>query len=208
METPERSTIPLATQRLNPVPFSPLVVKNGSKMRGRLVAEMPTPLSGDGNPEALDRRILRVRRFADANSDGAAGVDSLHRIQEQGREHLADLARIGADRRTTRSVPPRLARLLLLMADHGKPEEPETLIPNVTQETLAEMIGTTRSRVSFFMNRFRALGYIEYKRRIRVHKSLLNVVLKDELSGENASNPRFVDPLPSAAHTTKRTEVA
>jgi CRP/FNR family transcriptional regulator, cyclic AMP receptor protein len=73
----------------------------------------------------------------------------------------------------------RLARILLLMAEFGKPGEPETLIPQVTQETLAEMIGTTRSRVSFFMNRFRKLGFIEYNGRIRVHKSLLNVVLHD-----------------------------
>lgn len=73
----------------------------------------------------------------------------------------------------------RLARILLLMAEFGKPGEPETLIPPITQATLAEMIGTTRSRVNFFMNRFRKLGFIEYNGRIRVHKSLLNVVLHD-----------------------------
>ena len=73
----------------------------------------------------------------------------------------------------------RLARILLLMAEFGKSGEPETLIPQITQETLAEMIGTTRSRVSFFMNRFRKLGFIEYNGRIRVNKSLLNVVLHD-----------------------------
>jgi CRP/FNR family cyclic AMP-dependent transcriptional regulator len=73
----------------------------------------------------------------------------------------------------------RLARILLLMAEFGKPGEPETEIPPITQETLAEMIGTTRSRVSFFMNRFRKMGFIEYNGRIRVHKSLLNVVLHD-----------------------------
>jgi CRP/FNR family cyclic AMP-dependent transcriptional regulator len=73
----------------------------------------------------------------------------------------------------------RLARILLLLAEFGKPGEPESLIPTITQETLAEMIGTTRSRVSFFMNRFRKLGFIEYNGRIRVHKSLLNVVLHD-----------------------------
>lgn len=71
----------------------------------------------------------------------------------------------------------RLARTLLLMTDSGKPGESEALIPYVTQEELAAMIGTTRSRVSFFLNRFRELGFIEYKSRIRVHKSLLNVVL-------------------------------
>ena len=73
----------------------------------------------------------------------------------------------------------RLARILLLLAEFGKPGEPESLIPEITQETLAEMIGTTRSRVSFFMNRFRELGFIEYNGRIRVHKSLLNIVLHD-----------------------------
>ena len=73
----------------------------------------------------------------------------------------------------------RLARILLLLAEFGKPGEPEPLIPEITQETLADMIGTTRSRVSFFMNRFRKLGFIEYNGRIKVHKSLLNVVLHD-----------------------------
>jgi CRP/FNR family transcriptional regulator, cyclic AMP receptor protein len=73
----------------------------------------------------------------------------------------------------------RLARILLLMAEFGKPGEPEPLIPSITQETLAEMIGTTRSRVSFFMNRFRDLGFIEYNGRIRVNRSLLYVVLHD-----------------------------
>ncbi len=80
----------------------------------------------------------------------------------------------------------RLARILLLMAEFGKPGEPETLIPKITQETLAEMIGTTRSRVSFFMNRFREHGFIEYNGRIRVHKSLLNVVLHDQFPHQNA----------------------
>ena len=70
----------------------------------------------------------------------------------------------------------RLARILLLMAEFG---EPEQYISKVSQETLAEMIGTTRSRVSLFMNRFRKLGFIEYKGRIKVHKSLLNVILLD-----------------------------
>jgi CRP/FNR family transcriptional regulator, cyclic AMP receptor protein len=73
----------------------------------------------------------------------------------------------------------RLARILLLMAEFGKPGSTETTIPKISQETLAEMIGTTRSRVSFFMNRFRKLGFVEYDGRIRVHKSLLNVILHD-----------------------------
>lgn len=73
----------------------------------------------------------------------------------------------------------RLARILLLMAEFGRPGEPETMIPKISQQTLAEMIGTTRSRVSFFMNRFRKLGFISYNGRIQVHKSLLNVILHD-----------------------------
>jgi CRP/FNR family transcriptional regulator, cyclic AMP receptor protein len=83
----------------------------------------------------------------------------------------------------------RLARILLLMAEFGKPGEPEQYIPKIAQETLAEMIGTTRSRVSFFMNRFRKLGFIEYNGRIKVHKSLLNVVLLDQLPERNPEGP-------------------
>jgi CRP-like cAMP-binding protein len=83
----------------------------------------------------------------------------------------------------------RLARILLLMAEFGEPGEPETIIPPITQETLADMIGTTRSRVSFFMNRFRILGFIEYNGGIRVHKSLLNVVLHDQLRELSAGRP-------------------
>jgi CRP-like cAMP-binding protein len=83
----------------------------------------------------------------------------------------------------------RLARILLLMAEFGKPGERETYIPPITQETLADMIGTTRSRVSFFMNRFRKLGFIDYNGRIQVHKSLLNVVLLDQLPENNPERP-------------------
>ena len=73
----------------------------------------------------------------------------------------------------------RLARLLLLLANFGKEGKPEAVIPKVSQETLAEMIGTTRSRVSFFMNKFRKLVFIEYNGGLSVHSSLLNVVLHD-----------------------------
>ena len=74
----------------------------------------------------------------------------------------------------------RLARLLLLLANFGKEGKPEPMIAKISQETLAEMIGTTRSRVSFFMNKFRKLGFIEYNGGIEVHSSLLNVVLHDQ----------------------------
>jgi CRP/FNR family cyclic AMP-dependent transcriptional regulator len=73
----------------------------------------------------------------------------------------------------------RLARLLLLLANFGQAEEPEPMITKISQETLAEMIGTTRSRVSFFMNKFRKLGFISYNGGIEVHRSLLNVVLHE-----------------------------
>jgi CRP-like cAMP-binding protein len=74
----------------------------------------------------------------------------------------------------------RLARVLLLLANFGKEGRPEPIIAKISQETLAEMIGTTRSRVSFFMNKFRELGLIDYNGHIEVHSSLLNVVLHDQ----------------------------
>jgi CRP-like cAMP-binding protein len=80
----------------------------------------------------------------------------------------------------------RLARILLLMAEFDKPGEAEVFIPPISQETLAEMVGTTRSRVSFFMNRFRKLGFISYNGRIQVHRSLLNVILLDQLPEQNS----------------------
>jgi CRP-like cAMP-binding protein len=83
----------------------------------------------------------------------------------------------------------RLARILLILPEFGEPGVQEHLVPPITQETLAEMVGTTRSRVSFFMNRFRKLGLIEYNGRIRVLKSLLNVVLHDEYTERNPERP-------------------
>jgi CRP-like cAMP-binding protein len=73
----------------------------------------------------------------------------------------------------------RLARVLLLMANFGKESKPEPVIAKISQETLAEMVGTTRSRVSMFMNKFRRLGFIEYNGSLEVHNSLLNMVLHD-----------------------------
>jgi len=124
----------------------------------------------------------------------ALKIDRLEMIRVLHEEHefsdmfvaflLARSMRIQADLvdQLFNSSEKRLARILLLMAEFGQPGQEETLIPRITQETLAEMIGTTRSRVSFFMNRFRRLGFIEYKGRIRVHKSLLNVILYDQPS--------------------------
>jgi CRP/FNR family transcriptional regulator, cyclic AMP receptor protein len=73
----------------------------------------------------------------------------------------------------------RLARVLLLLANFGKDGKPEVVIPRISQETLAEIVGTTRSRISFFMNKFRKLGFIEYNGKMEIHSSLLNVILHD-----------------------------
>src|SRR5271167_1005793 len=90
-------------------------------------------------------------------------------------------ARIQADlvAQLFNSSEKRLARILLLLAQFGKESKPETVVPKISQELLAEMIGTTRSRVSFFMNRFRKLGFVEYNGEIRVHNTLLNIFLQE-----------------------------
>jgi CRP/FNR family cyclic AMP-dependent transcriptional regulator len=77
----------------------------------------------------------------------------------------------------------RLARVLLLLANFGKESKPEVVIPKVSQEMLAEMVGTTRPRINFFMNKFRKLGFIEYNDDLHVHSSLLNVLLFDAEQG-------------------------
>jgi CRP-like cAMP-binding protein len=83
----------------------------------------------------------------------------------------------------------RLARLLLLLANFGKEGRPEPILGKFSQETLAEMIGTTRSRVSFFMNKFRKLGFIDYNGHVEVHSSLLNVVLNDRPELRRSDEP-------------------
>jgi CRP-like cAMP-binding protein len=103
----------------------------------------------------------------------------------------------------------RLARTLLIMAEFGRPGEPESIIPPVTQEELAEMIGTTRSRVSKFMNNFRRLRYIDYSGsgRIHVHKALLNVVLHDRLPEQTAGRPVVVDHEQTPKHRKERSKI-
>jgi CRP/FNR family cyclic AMP-dependent transcriptional regulator len=95
---------------------------------------------------------------------------------------LARAVRVEADLvdQLFNSSEKRLARLLLLLANFGKGDKPEPILAKISQETLADMIGTTRSRVSFFMNKFRKLGFIDYNGGIEVHSSLSNVVLHDE----------------------------
>jgi CRP/FNR family transcriptional regulator, cyclic AMP receptor protein len=117
--------------------------------------------------------------------DKAEMVRVLHQEQELSDMFISFLlsrnARIQADLvdQLFNSSEKRLARILLLLAQFGKESKPETVVPKVSQGILAEMIGTTRSRVSFFMNRFRKLGFIEYNGEIRVHNSLLNVFLQE-----------------------------
>ena len=94
---------------------------------------------------------------------------------------LARTSRIQADLvdQLFNSSEKRLARTLLLLANFGKEDMPDVLLPQISQETLAAMIGCTRSRVNFFLNRFRKLGFIDYDDRIRVNKALLQVILHD-----------------------------
>jgi len=112
-------------------------------------------------------------------------VRALHDQQELSEMFMSFLltrnARIQADLvdQLFNSSEKRLARILLLLAQFGKESKPETVVPKISQEVLAEMIGTTRSRVSFFMNRFRKLGFIEYDGEIRVHNTLLNIFLQE-----------------------------
>jgi CRP/FNR family transcriptional regulator, cyclic AMP receptor protein len=116
----------------------------------------------------------------------AAMIATMHDEPEFSELFMADLlnrnSRIEEDLidQLFNSSEKRLARILLLLANFGKEGTPQPIIGTFSQETLAEMIGTTRSRVSFFMNKFRKLGYIEYNGKLEIHNSLLNVVLYDK----------------------------
>ncbi len=84
----------------------------------------------------------------------------------------------------------RLARTLLLLARYGKPEGPQRVLPKISQEVLAEMVGTTRSRVNFFMNKFRKLGFIDYNGGLKVHNALLSLVLHDAAASDRGVSAR------------------
>jgi CRP-like cAMP-binding protein len=135
------------------------------------------------------RRIATVAAMADSvivRLEKAAIIRVIHiepAFSEMFIAHLLDRTiRVEADLvdQLFNSSEKRLARLLLLLANFGKEGQPEPVIAKISQETLAEMIGTTRARVSFFMNKFRQLGLIDYNGGIAVHSSLLNVVLHDQ----------------------------
>ena len=147
-------------------------------------------------------RIEREQMLQVLRDEHAFSVFFMHFILARGIRTQADLVD-----QLFNSSERRLARTLLLMAEFGKEGEPAPLIPHVTQATLAEMIGTTRSRVSFFMNRFRKLGYVAYNGRIRVNKSLLNMVMLDALPEENTQRPVLLDPPPSQERSTRRAKL-
>jgi CRP/FNR family transcriptional regulator, cyclic AMP receptor protein len=135
------------------------------------------------------RRIATVATMTDSvimRLERAAVVSVIHQEPMFSEMFIAHLLgrtiRVEADLvdQLFNSSEKRLARMLLLLANFGKEGKPEAVIAKISQETLAEMIGTTRSRVSFFMNRFRKLGFIAYNGGIEVHSSLLNVVLHDQ----------------------------
>ncbi len=144
---------------------------------------------GEGCLAGQVQRIATVTVMADlviARLEKSAIIEVIHQEPAFSEMFIAHLLgrsiRIEADLvdQLFNSSEKRLARLLLLLANFGKDGTPEPVIAKISQETLAEMIGTTRSRVSFFMNKFRKLGFIEYNGGIEVRGSLLNVVLHDQ----------------------------
>jgi CRP-like cAMP-binding protein len=144
---------------------------------------------GEGCLAGQAQRIATVKTMTDCvimRLEKAAVVEVIHREPAFSEMFIAHLLgrtiRVEADLvdQLFNSSEKRLARLLLLLANFGKEGRPEPIIAKISQETLAEMIGTTRSRVSFFMNKFRKLGLIDYNGGIHVHSSLLNVVLHEQ----------------------------
>jgi CRP/FNR family transcriptional regulator, cyclic AMP receptor protein len=144
---------------------------------------------GEGCLSGQSLRLATATALTDCvimRLDKAAIVRVLHEQPKFSEMFLAYIlarnARVEADLvdQLFNSSEKRLARLLLLMANFGKDQRPEPVIAKVSQETLAEMVGTTRSRVSFFMNKFRKLGFIDYNGDLEIRNSLLNVILHDD----------------------------
>ena len=165
-----------------------LSVVNGSGKEAVVAMFGPTDFFGEGCMAGQTRRmgtttavtpttllviqkdeLLRVLHAEHELSDHFIAYMLAHNIQVE--EDLID--------QLFNSSEKRLARTLLLLARYGKQEQPDRVLPKVSQETLASMVGTTRSRVNFFMNKFRKLGFIEYNGKIKVNKSLLTVVLHE-----------------------------
>jgi CRP/FNR family cyclic AMP-dependent transcriptional regulator len=149
----------------------------------------PNEFFGEGCLAGQAQRIATTATMTESvimRLEKAAVVNVIHREPAFSEMFIAHLLgrtiRVEADLvdQLFNSSEKRLARLLLLLANFGKEGKPEPIIAKISQETLAEMIGTTRSRVSFFMNKFRKLGLIDYNGGIHVHSSLLNVVLHEQ----------------------------
>jgi hypothetical protein len=158
----------------------------GARAQLRKPLPGPTPVPRrEGQRSRIDLKCFELRCVLDNYSVEVIGQSSKgHRLESiRGviRQLLTRSSRIEEDLidQLFNSSEKRLARLLLLLANFGKEGRLEPIVGNFSQETLAEMIGTTRSRVSFFMNKFRKLGFIDYNRRLEVHNSLLNLVLHD-----------------------------
>jgi CRP/FNR family transcriptional regulator, cyclic AMP receptor protein len=161
--------------------------KNGREATTSLVG------SGDflGEESIASGHIVRLSAATAMTACTLLRIGKAEMVSALGQEHslseifvaflLARNARVQADLvdQLFNSSEKRLARILLLLAQFGKESAPETVIPKISQEVLAEMVGTTRSRISFFMNRFRKLGFVEYDGEIRIHSSLLNVFLHE-----------------------------
>jgi len=149
----------------------------------------PDEFFGEACMAGQTRRLATVSALTDAVVVRIEKQEIIRLIQEQPAfsqmfmTHILNRTiRVEADLvdQLFNSSEKRLARLLLLLANYGKEGKLEPILAHISQETLAEMIGTTRSRVSFFMNRFRKLGFISYNGHIEVHKSLLNLVLQEQ----------------------------
>lgn len=148
----------------------------------------PTDFFGEGCLAAQPRRMGSATAMSDCELmriENTAMTRALHREHTLSDMFVAYL--LGRNIRYEEALvdqlfnssEKRLARVLLLLARFGKDGKPEKVIPKMSQETLAEMVGTTRSRVSFFMNRFRKLGFIKYNGELEIHSSLVNIILHD-----------------------------
>jgi CRP/FNR family cyclic AMP-dependent transcriptional regulator len=165
-----------------------LSVVNGAGKEAVVAMFGPTDFFGEG---CMAGQTLRMATATAMTPTTVLVIDKVEMLRVLHEEHelsdrfihymLAHNIRVEEDLvdQLFNSSEKRLARTLLLLARYGKQDQPDRDLPKVSQETLAEMIGTTRSRVNFFMNKFRKLGFIEYNGKIRVNKSLLTVVLHE-----------------------------
>jgi CRP/FNR family transcriptional regulator, cyclic AMP receptor protein len=148
----------------------------------------PSDFFGEGCLAGQPRRMATASALVDCSIVRIAKAAAIKVIRDQPKFSellltylLSRNIRIEEDLvdRLFNSSEKRLARILLLLANFGKNDRPEQVIPKISQETLAEMVGTTRARVSFFMNKFRKLGFVSYDGGLEVHSALLNVILHD-----------------------------